>query len=149
VNVTTDLPRSQSDTARAFVVAWVFSLAFYFLEYAVRSSPAVMIPQLAKTFGVSTLGVSDILGTYYCTYSTAISVADVGAAGINAEGEVYNLTSPADLAGNYSAVTAGMTIIEGGSVAYLKNEKGVVIKLHSQTGGLRFNLSANGMHITL
>jgi len=80
---------------------------------------------------------------------SGVSIADVGGAGINAEGEVYNLTSPADLAGNYSAVTAGVTIIEGGSVAYLKNEKGVVIKLHSQTGGLRFNLSANGMHITL
>ena len=80
---------------------------------------------------------------------SGVSVADVGAVGLNAEGEVYNLTSPADLAGNYSAVTAGLTVIEGGSVAYLKNEKGVVIKLHSQTGGLRFNLSANGMHITL
>jgi len=80
---------------------------------------------------------------------SGVSVADVGAAGLNAEGEVYNLGSPADLSGNYSAVTAGVTIIEGGSVAYLKNEKGVVIKLHSQTGGLRFNLSANGMHITL
>jgi len=80
---------------------------------------------------------------------SGVSIADVGGAGINAEGEVYNLTSPADLSGNYSAVTAGVTIIEGGSVAYLKNEKGVVIKLHSQTGGLRFNLSANGMHITL
>jgi hypothetical protein len=57
--------------------------------------------------------------------------------------------SVADVAGKYSAVTAGVTIIEGGSVAYLKNEKGVVIKLHSQTGGLRFNLSANGMRITL
>ena len=80
---------------------------------------------------------------------SGVSVADVGAAGLNAEGEVYNLSSPEDLSGNYSAVTAGVTIIEGGSVAYLKNEKGVVIKLHSQTGGLRFNLSANGMHITL
>src|ERR1700675_1888155 len=39
--------------------------------------------------------------------------------------------------------------LSGGSLAYLKNNKGVVIKLHSQTGGLRFNLSANGMHITL
>jgi hypothetical protein len=39
--------------------------------------------------------------------------------------------------------------ISGVSVAYLKNDKGVVIKLHSQTGGLRFNLSANGMHVTL
>src|ERR1700687_3167718 len=80
---------------------------------------------------------------------SGVSVADVGAAGITAEGEVYNLASPADLGGNYSAVTAGLTVIEGGSVAYLKNDNGVVIKLHSQTGGLRFNLSANGMHITL
>jgi hypothetical protein len=80
---------------------------------------------------------------------SGVSVADVGGAGITAEGEVYNLTTPADLSGNYTAVTAGVTIIEGGSVAYLKNDKGVVIKLHSQTGGLRFNLSADGMRITL
>ena len=80
---------------------------------------------------------------------SGVSVADVGGAGITAEGEVYNLSSPADLGGNYSAVTAGITIVEGGSVAYLKNDKGVVIKLHSQTGGIRFNLSANGMHLTL
>jgi MFS family permease len=77
LNVTTDLARSQSDTAQAFIVAWAFSLAFYFLEYAVRSSPAVMIPQLAATFGVSTLGVSGILGTYYYTYSTASLVAGI------------------------------------------------------------------------
>ena len=78
MNATTNLPRSQTDTAaHAFIVAWVFSLAFYFLEYAVRSSPAVMIPQLAKSFGVSTLGVSGILGTYYYTYSTASLVAGV------------------------------------------------------------------------
>lgn len=80
---------------------------------------------------------------------SGVSVADVGAANITAEGEVYNLTSPADLSGNFSAVTAGMTIGAGGSVAYLKNERGVVITLHSQTGGLRFNLSASGMRVTL
>jgi hypothetical protein len=80
---------------------------------------------------------------------SGVSVADVGAAGINAEGEVYNLGNPAQLAGSYTAVTAGVTVIEGGSVAYLKNDKGVVIKLHSQTGGLRFNLSADGVRITL
>jgi MFS family permease len=78
MNATTNLPRTETGTApRAFIVAWVFSLAFYFLEYAMRSSPAVMIPQLAKSFGVSTLGVSDILGTYYYTYSTASLIAGV------------------------------------------------------------------------
>ena len=74
---------------------------------------------------------------------------DVGGAGISAEGEVYNLANPADLSGNYSAYTAGITVGEGGSIAYLKNEKGVVIALHSQTGGLRFNLAASGVKVTL
>src|SRR3984957_17789462 len=78
MNATINLPRTQTDTvARAFIIAWVFSLAFYFLEYAMRSSPAVMIPELAKSFGVSALGVSDILGTYYYTYSTASLLAGV------------------------------------------------------------------------
>jgi MFS family permease len=77
LNVRSDPPTSQSDPARAFIVAWVFSLAFYFLEYAVRSSPAVMIPELAKAFNVSALEVSGILGTYYYTYSTASLVAGV------------------------------------------------------------------------
>ena len=80
---------------------------------------------------------------------SGVSVADVGAANITAEGEVYNLTDPADLSGNFSAVAAGTTIGVGGSIAYLKNENGVVVKLHSQTGGLRFNLSAGGMKVAL
>lgn len=80
---------------------------------------------------------------------SGVSVADVGAAGINAEGEVYNLADPSDLSGEFSAVTAGLTVGAGGSVAYLKNDKGVVIKLHSQTGGVRFNLAASGMRVAL
>jgi hypothetical protein len=103
---------------------------------------------IGYTWGHGTLYYSKDQKQYKFKLS-GVSVADVGGAGITAEGEVYNLTNPADLSGNYTAVTAGITVIEGGSVAYLKNEKGVVIKLHSQTGGLRFNLSANGVHITL
>jgi len=100
------------------------------------------------TWGHGTLYYSKDQKQYKFKLS-GVSIADVGAAGITAEGEVYNLSSPADLSGNYSAVTAGVTVIEGGSVAYLKNKNGVVIKLHSQTGGLRFNLSANGVEIRL
>ena len=103
---------------------------------------------IGYTWGHGTLYYSKDQKQYKFKLS-GVSVVDVGGAGITAEGEVYNLASPADLSGNYSAVTAGLTVIEGGSVAYLKNDNGVVIKLHSQTGGLRFNLSANGMHITL
>lgn len=80
---------------------------------------------------------------------SGVSVADVGGASITAEGEVYNLSKLSDFSGNYTAVTAGLTVVGGASVAYLKNDNGVVIKLHSQTSGLRFNLSADGVHITL
>jgi len=103
---------------------------------------------IGYTWGHGTLYNSKDQKQYHFKLS-GLSIADVGAAGIDAEGEVYNLTSPADLAGDYSAVTAGLTIIAGGSVAYLKNDKGVVIKVHSQSGGLKFDLSANGTHITL
>ena len=103
---------------------------------------------IGYTWGHGTLYFSKDQKQYKFKLS-GVSIADVGGAGITAEGEVYNLSKPSDLSGSYSAVTAGVTVIEGGSVAYLKNSNGVVIKLHSQTGGLRFNLSANGMDITL
>ena len=108
MNVTTDLPRSQSDTAHAFIVAWVFSLAFYFLEYAVRSSPAVMIPELARTFGVSALGVSDILGTYYYTYSTASLLAGI----------------LLDRLGAKYVVSAGMAILGAGCLLFMVPQEG-------------------------
>jgi MFS family permease len=62
---------------RPFLIAWMFCTVFYFLEYAIRSAPAVMIPELAKLFGVSTIGVSTIVGTYYYTYAATSLVAGV------------------------------------------------------------------------
>src|ERR1700727_3896262 len=69
-----DQKRAATQT-RAFVVAWVFTVVFYFLEYVVRSSPAVMIPQLESSFNTTALGISAILGAYYYTYSTMSLVA--------------------------------------------------------------------------
>src|SRR5208337_194730 len=60
---------------RGFQIAWGLGLCFYFLEYAARSAPAVMIQHLALAFGTSAIGVSAILGTYYYTYSTASLIA--------------------------------------------------------------------------
>jgi len=68
-------PSSISGFHIAFVVAWVFCLLFYFLQYAVRSAPGVMIPELTKAFSLTPLGVSSLLGVYYYTYSTFAIVA--------------------------------------------------------------------------
>jgi MFS family permease len=60
---------------RAYQIAWALGLCFYFLEYASRSAPAVMIQPLSVAFGTSAIGVSAILGTYYYTYSTTSLIA--------------------------------------------------------------------------
>ena len=60
---------------RAFVFAWAFTVVFYFLEYAVRSSPSVMIPELEASFHTTALGISAILGVYYYTYPSVSLIA--------------------------------------------------------------------------
>ncbi len=60
---------------RAFQFAWALALLFYFLEYAARSAPAVMIPHLSLAFGTTAVGVSAILGAYYYTYSLSSLIA--------------------------------------------------------------------------
>src|ERR1700723_3590185 len=66
--------QTQAQT-RAFVFAWAFTVVFYFLEYAVRSSPSVMISGLEAHFSTTALGIASILGMYYYTYSTMSLVA--------------------------------------------------------------------------
>jgi MFS family permease len=59
----------------AFVVAWFFCVLFYFMQYAMRSAPGVMHPELTAAFGLSAVGVSSLIGVYYYTYSTFALVA--------------------------------------------------------------------------
>jgi len=80
---------------------------------------------------------------------SGVSVVDVGATNYTAAGKVYKLTQLADFAGNYVAAGAGITVAGGGTALYLKNEHGVVIKLLSTEVGLKFKLSADGVHVAL
>ena len=51
------------------IVAWLLVLLYYFYQYALRSAPAVMIPQLSEVFGINALGVASIIGMFYYGYS--------------------------------------------------------------------------------
>jgi MFS family permease len=57
------------------VGAWLLVAVYYFFQYALRSAPSVMMPQLSEAFGVSTLGVSAIVGMFYYGYSPFSLVA--------------------------------------------------------------------------
>jgi MFS family permease len=66
---------ASASRTRAFQIAWGLALCFYVVEYAARSAPAVMIPELSLTFGTTAVGVSAILGAYYYTYSITSLIA--------------------------------------------------------------------------
>jgi MFS family permease len=59
----------------AFIVAWLFCLLFYFMEYAVRSAPSVMLPELTTAFGLNTVGLSSLIGLYYYSYAVFAIIA--------------------------------------------------------------------------
>jgi MFS family permease len=56
-------------------VAWLVAAVYYFYQYALRSAPAVMMPQLSESFGLSALGVASIVGLFYYGYSPFSLVA--------------------------------------------------------------------------
>src|ERR1700761_4383531 len=58
-------------------VAWVLTAVYYFYQYALRSAPSVMVPQLSEAFGLSTLGVASMVGLFYYGYSPFSLVAGV------------------------------------------------------------------------
>jgi MFS family permease len=59
----------------AAIGAWLLVAVYYFYQYALRSAPSVMIPELTGAFGVNALGVSAIVGMFYYGYSPFSLVA--------------------------------------------------------------------------
>jgi MFS family permease len=60
---------------RMAAVAWLLAAVYYFYQYALRSAPAVMMPQLSQAFGLSALGIASIVGLFYSPFSLVAGAA--------------------------------------------------------------------------
>lgn len=60
---------------RSAAAAWLLTAVYYFYQYALRSAPAVMMPQLSEAFDLGPLGVASIVGLFYYGYSPFSLVA--------------------------------------------------------------------------
>jgi Envelope integrity protein A len=149
---------------RSLLVCFAACSLFSVAGHAADSTTSVPVAKDATPDGaVSLKGGSVAVGIGYTwghgelTYRDAahqfsikgVSVVDVGATNYTASGNVYNLKDLTNFTGNYVAAGAGITIAGGGTAVYLKNEHGVVIKLVSTDVGLKFKLSADGIHVSL
>jgi hypothetical protein len=94
-------------------------------------------------------GVMKFQGKEYPFTVQGLNVAAVGFAKINAVGDVYNLKTAADLAGNYVAVSAGLSLAKGVAGLSMRNDKGVVINLRSAQQGVQLNLGVDGFNIKM
>ena len=59
------------------VAAWLITSIYYFYQYAMRSAPAVMVPELSAAFGLSAVGVASLVGLFYYAYAPFSLVAGV------------------------------------------------------------------------
>jgi hypothetical protein len=78
---------------------------------------------------------------------TGLGIGGVGLSSSDATGIVYNMKSADDFLGTYSSGRSGVTV--GGEIIkdkmlWLKNEKGVKIKLKTTKEGLELNLGTDG-----
>lgn len=81
--VAQDTGRSQSHPGvRMAAVVWVLTSIFYFYQYALRSAPSVMMPQLEAAFGLTTLGIASIVGLFYYGYSPFSLIAGAALDGL-------------------------------------------------------------------
>jgi len=71
-----------SNGARTAAVAWLITAVYYFYQYALRSAPAVMMPQLSDAFGLDALGVASMVGLFYYGYSPFSLVAGAAMDGL-------------------------------------------------------------------
>ena len=86
-------------------------------------------------------------GSSHAFRLSGLSIADIGAASICADGSVMHLRRLSDFSGSYSPVGPGLAGSD--SMTYLKNERGVVIKLTATDAAWRVNLLVNGLRVRL
>src|SRR4051794_4124272 len=60
---------------RVAISAWLVTAMYYFYQYALRSAPAVMMPELSNAFGLSVMGMASLVGLFYYGYSPFSLVA--------------------------------------------------------------------------
>jgi hypothetical protein len=88
-------------------------------------------------------------GRRYHLKVEGLTVGAIGANSYDATGEVFNLRHPDDIEGAYAAVEASATAGLGAGEIDMRNEKGVEIRAHSTSAGLKLALGGSGVEIRL
>ena len=115
-------------------------------DATIRLEEGSVAAGIGWTWGHGTLSYQ---GKTYRVKVEGASVAEVGVTKAVASGNVYNLKSLGDFDGVFAAAGAEGTAGKGAGVSSLRNGKGVVINLKSETQGANIKLAASGLKLTV
>jgi len=113
-------------------------------DATIRLSEGSVAAGIGWNWGKGTLNYQ---GKTYPVKISGLSVAEVGITKAEASGGVYNLKSIEDFNGVYAAAGAEGTAGKGAGVSSLRNSKGVVINLKSETKGANIKVAAEGLKL--
>jgi hypothetical protein len=95
-------------------------------------------------------GVLTFHGVNYPLTLSGVSVgATIGISGADMVGRAYNLQTPQDIEGAYSAGSASVAVAGGGGVMELSNAKGVVLRVKGRQVGFKLSLAVSGLTIAI
>jgi hypothetical protein len=94
-------------------------------------------------------GYVNFHGKRYPIEIKGLSVGTIGANSYDLDGAVLHVNNIADIEGTYAAAEASATAGAGGGGIDMTNGKGVEIRAHATTEGLKLSLGASGVTIRL
>ena len=119
-------------------------------SYAETGSVRLKVTSVGFIVGVGGgSGTLTFRGKNYRLRLSGVSAGTIGASGMDLVGTASNLRTAADIAGTYSAASAGIAVAGGGKAATLQNSNGVVLSLQGSQVGFQANLSVSGVTISL
>ena len=143
--------------SKKLLSSWLVALSCLMavtLAVAAEPAPSGTVRISSKTVAIG-VGVSWGDGTLmfqgksYAFSVDGLSVVDLGVSDVTSSGEVFNLTNVADFSGVYTAGEAGIAIGGGPTDTIMKNDRGVVIRLHGSQKGGRLTLAGGGVTLKI
>jgi len=133
-----------------FTVASVILIGAVSQSYADTGSVRLNIKKVGFIVGVGGgSGTLNFRGRSYRLGIGGVSAGTIGVAGADLVGTASNLRTAADIAGTYSAISAGVAVAAGAKAVTLQNSNGVVLQLHGRQVGFEASLSLSGLTISL
>ena len=116
------------------------------LDGTVRFTGKSAAAGVGWTWGDGTLTYK---GKNYPVEVDGLTVGSVGAASIEATGQIYDLGKLSDFDGTYTAASAGATVGGGMGTLVMKNQHGVSIHMRATTEGIKLTAGVSGIKLHL